>query len=306
MAAAPRHNGADELRAALRDSAAAFVAIGLFSFFVNMVVLTGSLYSLQIYDRVLTSRSEPTLVTLTLLLIGGSSIPDSTDKLLLMLGGIPAFAVCFFHIAFFWHGHVRWRRRCHEATTTGRWLSLLLVFFAMIFVYPLQMVFAGLFNGLSAGRLPSDFHLVGGAADMRTLFACYGLAYACMAGTLTALFGHAARRAGRAGFDTLGARREMRVWSVPAVIGLASALVALLLPLRGWIFGQRWGWQVLAASACAVAVPKLAGLFGEWFDQPSARAPFDAASVAWSALLIPPLGALARRLPPCRAFVEAG
>jgi uncharacterized membrane protein len=176
--------------------------------------------------------------TLTLLLIGGSSIPDSTDKLLLMLGGIPAIAVCFFHIAFFWHGHVRWRRRCHEATTTGRWLSLLLVFFAMIFVYPLHMVFAGLFNGLSAGRLPSDFHLVGGAADMRTLFACYGLAYACMAGTLTALFGHAARRAGRAGFDTLGARREMRVWSVPAVIGLASALVALLLPLSapGWMW----------------------------------------------------------------------
>ena len=59
-----------------------------------------------------------------------------------------------------------------------------------------------------------------------------------MAGTLTALFGHAARRAGRAGFDTLGARREMRVWSVPAVIGLASALVALLLPLSapGWMW----------------------------------------------------------------------
>ncbi len=80
---------------------------------------------------------------LTLLLIGGESIPDSTDKLLLMLGGIPAFAVCFFQIAFFWHGHVRWRKRCHGADATGRWLSLLLVFFAMIFVYPLHMVFSG-------------------------------------------------------------------------------------------------------------------------------------------------------------------
>ena len=54
-----------------------------------------------------------------------------------MLGGVPAFAVCFFQIAFFWHGHVRWRKRCHSADSTGRWLSLLLVFFAMIFVYPL-------------------------------------------------------------------------------------------------------------------------------------------------------------------------
>lgn len=58
--------------------------------------------------------------TVTLLLIGGASIPDSTDKLLLALGGIPAFAVCFFHIAFFWHGHVRWRKRCHGADPTSR------------------------------------------------------------------------------------------------------------------------------------------------------------------------------------------
>ena len=119
---------------------------------------------------------------LTLLLIGGVSIPDSTDKLLLMLGGIPAFAVCFFQIAFFWHGHVRWRKRCHSADSSGRWLSLLLVFFAMIFVYPLHMVYSGAFNSLSGGLLPSDFQMTGGAADMRTLFVCFGFAYVCMAG----------------------------------------------------------------------------------------------------------------------------
>ena len=174
--------------------------------------------------------------TLTLLLIGAGAIPDSSEKLLRLLAGVPAFAVCFFHIAFFWHGHVRWRRRCPQASGWGRWLSLLLVFFAMIFVYPLHMVFAGLFSGLSGGRLPSDLPLTGGAADLRTLFTCYGLAYACMAGTLALLFRHAARRADGAGFSSLDARREMRVWLVPALIGSASALTALLLPLDapGW------------------------------------------------------------------------
>ena len=176
---------------------------------------------------------------LTLLLIGGESIPDSTGKLLLALGGIPAFAVCFFQIAFFWHGHVRWRKRCHAADATGRWLSLLLVFFAMIFVYPLHMVFSSLFSGLSGGRLPSDFAITG-SADMRTLFTCYGLAYACMAGTLTLLFLHAAKRAAKHGFDNLDVRREMRIWSVPAVIGLASALVALLMPLSV----PAWMWSI--------------------------------------------------------------
>ena len=39
-----------------------FVAVGLFSAFVNLLMLTGPLFMLQIYDRVLTSRSESTLV----------------------------------------------------------------------------------------------------------------------------------------------------------------------------------------------------------------------------------------------------
>ncbi|AOF92153.1 type I secretion system permease/ATPase [Sinorhizobium sp. RAC02] len=62
--------GVDELRAVLKSSAAGFVAIGLFSFFVNLLVLTGPLFMLQIYDRVLASRSEATLVALTGLIIG--------------------------------------------------------------------------------------------------------------------------------------------------------------------------------------------------------------------------------------------
>jgi ATP-binding cassette subfamily C protein len=62
--------GVDELRAVLKSSANGFLAIGFFSFFVNLLVLTGPLFMLQIYDRVLSSRSEATLVALTGLIIG--------------------------------------------------------------------------------------------------------------------------------------------------------------------------------------------------------------------------------------------
>ena len=41
-----------------------FVSIGVFSAFVNLLMLTGPLFMLQVYDRVLTSRSEATLVAL--------------------------------------------------------------------------------------------------------------------------------------------------------------------------------------------------------------------------------------------------
>ena len=45
----------------------AFVAVGLFSGAINVLMLTGSLFMLQIYDRVLPSRSVSTLVGLTIM-----------------------------------------------------------------------------------------------------------------------------------------------------------------------------------------------------------------------------------------------
>ena len=56
--------GRSELRKALSESRGFVLAIGLFSIFVNLLMLTGPLFMLQLYDRVLTSRSEATLVAL--------------------------------------------------------------------------------------------------------------------------------------------------------------------------------------------------------------------------------------------------
>ena len=61
---ATTRSGAAEIRSALRESGRLFASIGLFSAFVNLLMLTGPLFMLQIYDRVLTSRSEATLVAL--------------------------------------------------------------------------------------------------------------------------------------------------------------------------------------------------------------------------------------------------
>jgi hypothetical protein len=54
--------------AALNGLGGWFWSIGLFSVFVNLLMLTGPLYMLQVYDRVLGSRSKATLVALTLLI----------------------------------------------------------------------------------------------------------------------------------------------------------------------------------------------------------------------------------------------
>ncbi len=65
---APRP-GREELRFARRQSRPLYWAVGLFSFFANMLMLTGPLYMLQVYDRVLGSRSVATLLALSLLVV---------------------------------------------------------------------------------------------------------------------------------------------------------------------------------------------------------------------------------------------
>lgn len=52
------------VRAAVAKSKTALWSVGLFSCAVNILMLTGPLFMLQVYDRVLTSRSVPTLVAL--------------------------------------------------------------------------------------------------------------------------------------------------------------------------------------------------------------------------------------------------
>jgi PrtD family type I secretion system ABC transporter len=66
MAAAPGVRRS-ELGDALRACRSAFVGVGIMSCMINLLYLTGSLFMLEVYDRVLPSRSVPTLVGLAIL-----------------------------------------------------------------------------------------------------------------------------------------------------------------------------------------------------------------------------------------------
>jgi PrtD family type I secretion system ABC transporter len=59
--------GKSELYTALEGCRTSFIATGVFSFFINMLIMVVPLYMLQVFDRVLSSRSEETLLMLTLI-----------------------------------------------------------------------------------------------------------------------------------------------------------------------------------------------------------------------------------------------
>src|SRR5499427_7672892 len=68
MAAVPVRRS--ELGDALRACRGAFLGVGMMSGIINLLYLTGSVFMLEIYDRVLPSRSVPTLIGL-IVLAGG-------------------------------------------------------------------------------------------------------------------------------------------------------------------------------------------------------------------------------------------
>lgn len=62
-----KEQGRQELLNARKESRSLYWMVGIFSFFVNMLMLTGPLYMLNVYDRVLGSRSFETLIALSVL-----------------------------------------------------------------------------------------------------------------------------------------------------------------------------------------------------------------------------------------------
>lgn len=63
------HKDKTELQKGLLSVKTAFLSTGFFSLFINLLMLVPAIYMLQLYDRVLTSRSEDTLYMLTLIVV---------------------------------------------------------------------------------------------------------------------------------------------------------------------------------------------------------------------------------------------
>jgi len=79
-----------ELRMALASLRGWLVGVGLFSGVINLLALTGAIFMLQVYDRVLTSRSVPTLVALAVVAAGLYATQGALDiirsRLLVRMG----------------------------------------------------------------------------------------------------------------------------------------------------------------------------------------------------------------------------
>ena len=89
----PQTDGSSQsfVTALARWMRASIVGLAVISGVINLLALTGSFYMLQVYDRVLVSRSVPTLIVLSLLMIGlyvlFGSLEAIRSQVMMRLGG---------------------------------------------------------------------------------------------------------------------------------------------------------------------------------------------------------------------------
>ncbi len=69
----------NEIAQALSSFKSTFRTVGVFSAIINLMMLVPSLYMLQVYDRVMASRNETTLLMLTLMVVGAYLVMSALE-----------------------------------------------------------------------------------------------------------------------------------------------------------------------------------------------------------------------------------
>src|ERR1700758_2702161 len=124
------------------------------------------------------------------LLVVSLEVPKSFADLINTMRGFPAFAVCFLMLATIWNTHYKFSRRFGLDDGTTRFLTCILLFIVLFYVYPLKFLFTLGINDMifgSLGGLQITHH------ELSTLYSIYGFGFAGIYFAFTLLYLHAWR-----------------------------------------------------------------------------------------------------------------
>ncbi len=175
---------------------------------------------------------------ITLLVISGSSIPESYQDLFTALKEIPAFAASFASIALIWISHHQWSRRYGLEDMGSIIISLSLIFIMLVYVYPLRMMFSVFFAFASGGLLPTSFAYPT-LDELVNLFIIYGLGFFFIMLMITLLYFRAMKIKDKLclnSLEQLRTREDIVLSIILAVTGLASAIFAWIMPIKIGVF----------------------------------------------------------------------
>ena len=173
---------------------------------------------------------------LTLLVISFDEIPSNHAEMLAAVKRIPGFAASFAILMMFWLQHRRWSRRYGLENYKTISLSLALIFVVLVYVYPLRMVFEGMFASLSGGYLSPSLRIET-YDELRTLFVFYSVGFFAMSLLISQLYRVAMRNSTLLALNQIELRKTRLAtyeWAFAASLGLLSILLALVVP-DAWV-----------------------------------------------------------------------
>ncbi|MEM7081836.1 MAG: TMEM175 family protein [Pseudomonadota bacterium] len=192
--------------------------------------------------------------TLTMLVITFDGVPNSFDEIIDGLLHLPALVVSFAVLMMFWFGHRKWSRRYGIEDAATIMASVSLVFVLLVYIYPLRLIFEGMFTFLSGGRLPWTLNFTS-FAQVRGFFAFYAAGFLAMSTLMCALYFFAKRKADDLlldSFERLETQFEFHRWLAAIVFSILSMLIALFIPIQfvsmsGFIFFGLFGYTAMVA-----------------------------------------------------------
>jgi uncharacterized membrane protein len=169
------------------------------------------------------------------LLIVSLEVPKSFADLINTMRGFPAFAVCFLMLATIWNTHYKFSRRYGLDDATTRFLTCVLLFIVLFYVYPLKFLFTLGINDMIFGGSDNGLRIT--HRELSTLYSIYGFGFAGIYFAFTLLYLHAWRLRDSldlSGVEKLETRYILyRVFAV-SIFGLIATVLALMPWFPSW------------------------------------------------------------------------
>ncbi len=173
---------------------------------------------------------------LTLLVISFDSIPSNYPEMIVAASRIPGFAASFAVLMMFWLQHRLWSR-CYGLENSKTVLySLVMIFVMLVYVYPLRMIFEGMFANLTGGFLPTSYEITS-YYELRMIFVFYSVGYCALSVIISQLYRAALLNCAALGLNQIELRKtriSVQAWTISAIFGVLSIVFALTLP-NAWV-----------------------------------------------------------------------
>ena len=183
----------------------------------------------------LESFSDAVFAFALTLIVVSLEVPKSFADLIGVMRGFPAFALCFTVLATIWNTHYKFSRRYGLDDTITRFLTCVLLFIVLFYVYPLKFLFNLGISDMLFGRSVTAPLIR--ESQVATLFSIYSFGFAGVYLAFTLLYLHAWRLRdvlGLSEIEKLETRFVIYRLLTVAVVGLVAAGLALLPLFPSW------------------------------------------------------------------------